>query len=159
MTIKILKSLVCLFLCLGLSQGPLLLAQTPDAPWEHLRRDSEREIAPGIIYAHYTAPPDARFSAFRVTAGAWKTRPEAVAALEEGFQARLRGVGERIELRIPEKLVNPVLRAAIAAGAVGRRRIGRQIQDRQRSADHGGVGKSSRGASQIPRIERSRDDL
>jgi ABC-2 type transport system ATP-binding protein len=43
--------------------------------------------------------------------------PEAVAALEEGFQARLRGVGERIELRVAEKIVNPVLRAAIAAGA------------------------------------------
>ncbi len=43
--------------------------------------------------------------------------PDAVAALEEGFQARLRGVGERIELRVAEKVVNPVLRAAIAAGA------------------------------------------
>jgi ABC-2 type transport system ATP-binding protein len=43
--------------------------------------------------------------------------PEAAAALEEDFQARLRGIGERIELRVAEKLVNPVLRAAIAAGA------------------------------------------
>jgi ABC-2 type transport system ATP-binding protein len=43
--------------------------------------------------------------------------PEAVTAIEEGFQAKLRGVGERIELRIAEKLVNPVLRAAISAGA------------------------------------------
>jgi ABC-2 type transport system ATP-binding protein len=43
--------------------------------------------------------------------------PEAAAGLEEDFQARLRGMGERIELRVAEKLVNPVLRAAIAAGA------------------------------------------
>jgi len=43
--------------------------------------------------------------------------PESAAALEEGFQAHLRGVGERIELRVSEKIVNPVLRAALAAGA------------------------------------------
>jgi len=43
--------------------------------------------------------------------------PEAAASLEDGFRARLRGVDERIELRVAEKLVNPLLRAAIAAGA------------------------------------------
>jgi ABC-2 type transport system ATP-binding protein len=43
--------------------------------------------------------------------------PEAAAALEEDFGARLRGHGERIELRIAEKHVNPALRSALAAGA------------------------------------------
>jgi len=43
--------------------------------------------------------------------------PEAAATLEEGFQARWRGVDDRIELRVAEKRVNPLLRAAIAAGA------------------------------------------
>ena len=43
--------------------------------------------------------------------------PETAASLEETFRARLRGVDERIELRVAEKLVNPMLRAAIAAGA------------------------------------------
>jgi len=43
--------------------------------------------------------------------------PEAATSLEEGFQARLRGVDDRIELRVAEKLVNPMLRAAIATGA------------------------------------------
>jgi ABC-2 type transport system ATP-binding protein len=43
--------------------------------------------------------------------------PEAAAGLEEEFQTYLRGVGERIELRVEEKRVNPVLRAALAAGA------------------------------------------
>jgi ABC-2 type transport system ATP-binding protein len=43
--------------------------------------------------------------------------PEVAASIEENYHARLHGMGERIELRIAEKLVNPVLRAAIAAGA------------------------------------------
>jgi ABC-2 type transport system ATP-binding protein len=43
--------------------------------------------------------------------------PETAASLEEDFRARLRGVAERIELRVAEKLVNPLLRAAITAGA------------------------------------------
>ena len=43
--------------------------------------------------------------------------PDAIASIEESFPARLRGVGERIELRVAEKLVNPVLRTAIASGA------------------------------------------
>jgi ABC-2 type transport system ATP-binding protein len=43
--------------------------------------------------------------------------PEVAASLEEEFRARLRGVDERIELRVAEKLVNPLLHAAIAAGA------------------------------------------
>jgi ABC-2 type transport system ATP-binding protein len=43
--------------------------------------------------------------------------PEAAASLEEQFGARLRGVDDRIELRVAEKLVNPLLHAAIAAGA------------------------------------------
>jgi len=43
--------------------------------------------------------------------------PEAAASLEEEFQARLRGLDDRIELRVAEKLVNPLLHAAIAAGA------------------------------------------
>lgn len=43
--------------------------------------------------------------------------PEVATSLEEGFQARLRGIDERIELRVAEKLVNPMLRTAIAAGA------------------------------------------
>ncbi len=43
--------------------------------------------------------------------------PEVAASLEEQFQARLRGVDDRIELRVAEKLVNPLLHAAIAAGA------------------------------------------
>ena len=43
--------------------------------------------------------------------------PEAATSLEEEFRARLRGVDERIELRVAEKLVNPMLRAAIATGA------------------------------------------
>jgi ABC-2 type transport system ATP-binding protein len=43
--------------------------------------------------------------------------PETAALLEENFRARLRGVDERIELRVAEKLVNPLLHAAIASGA------------------------------------------
>jgi ABC-2 type transport system ATP-binding protein len=43
--------------------------------------------------------------------------PEVAASLEEQFRARLRGVDDRIELRVAEKLVNPLLHAAIAAGA------------------------------------------
>jgi len=43
--------------------------------------------------------------------------PEVAASLEEEFRARPRGVDERIELRVAEKLVNPLLHAAIAAGA------------------------------------------
>jgi ABC-2 type transport system ATP-binding protein len=43
--------------------------------------------------------------------------PEAAGCLEEEFRARLRGVDERIELRVAEKFVNPMLRAAIATGA------------------------------------------
>ena len=43
--------------------------------------------------------------------------PEIAASLEEEFGARLRGIDARIELRVAEKLVNPMLRAAIAAGA------------------------------------------
>jgi ABC-2 type transport system ATP-binding protein len=43
--------------------------------------------------------------------------PEIATSLEEEFRAKLRGIDERIELRVAEKLVNPMLRAAIAAGA------------------------------------------
>jgi ABC-2 type transport system ATP-binding protein len=43
--------------------------------------------------------------------------PETAASLEEEFQARLRGVDDRIEIRVAEKRVNPLLHAAIAAGA------------------------------------------
>jgi ABC-2 type transport system ATP-binding protein len=43
--------------------------------------------------------------------------PEIATSLEEEFQAKLRGIDERIELRVAEKLVNPMLRAAIASGA------------------------------------------
>jgi ABC-2 type transport system ATP-binding protein len=46
-----------------------------------------------------------------------KLPPETAATLEEDYGVRLRGVGERIELRLAEKLVNPVLRAALSAGA------------------------------------------
>ena len=42
---------------------------------------------------------------------------EAAARLEEDFGARLRGHGERIELRIAEKDSSEVLRVALDAGA------------------------------------------
>jgi ABC-2 type transport system ATP-binding protein len=44
-------------------------------------------------------------------------RPEAAASLEESYRAKLRGMGERIELRIAEKFVTPLLRAALSSGA------------------------------------------
>jgi ABC-2 type transport system ATP-binding protein len=42
---------------------------------------------------------------------------ETAASLEEAFRARVREIDERVELRVAEKLVNPLLRAAIASGA------------------------------------------
>jgi ABC-2 type transport system ATP-binding protein len=43
--------------------------------------------------------------------------PDAAAAIEERYAAELRGVGQRIEIRIQEKRVNEVLRELLAAGA------------------------------------------
>jgi ABC-type multidrug transport system ATPase subunit len=42
--------------------------------------------------------------------------PDAALALEEKFSARLRGMGERVEVRVAEKEVNDVLGLALAAG-------------------------------------------
>jgi ABC-2 type transport system ATP-binding protein len=42
--------------------------------------------------------------------------PDAALALEEGFSARLRGMGDRVEARVAEKDVNDVLGLALAAG-------------------------------------------
>jgi ABC-2 type transport system ATP-binding protein len=43
-------------------------------------------------------------------------RPELVSTLEERFAAELRGVGERVEMRVKEKQVEPVLAAVLEAG-------------------------------------------
>jgi ABC-2 type transport system ATP-binding protein len=43
--------------------------------------------------------------------------PELPAQLEERFGVKLRGHGERIEVRVPEKHVQTLLHAAVGAGA------------------------------------------
>ena len=43
--------------------------------------------------------------------------PEAASEIQERFCATLRGLGDRVEVRVPEKSMNELLRGALASGA------------------------------------------
>ena len=62
--------------------------------------------------------PRGRRARDRRRGGARRRRSSAV-ALEERFGARLRGLGDRVEIRVPEKRVQEVLALLLAAGADG----------------------------------------